>query len=79
MSYSQDEMASQDIPTIVRYALQHTAAEKLFYVGYSQGTRLLYMAASAEDTIVDKVCGNFENLHDATIRINGAWYFQPSS
>jgi hypothetical protein len=38
--FSLDELALVDVPTMIDYALQHTGASKLAYVGHSQVGRL---------------------------------------
>lgn len=34
------EMAMYDVPAMVSFILQHTAQEKLYYVGHAQGNSL---------------------------------------
>ena len=36
--FSWDENAQYDLPAMLRYILQHTKAEKIFYIGHSMGT-----------------------------------------
>lgn len=38
--YSYDEMARFDLPAVINFILQKTGQEKIYYVGYSQGTTM---------------------------------------
>ena len=37
---SYDEMARFDLPAVIHFILQKTGQEKIYYVGYSQGTTM---------------------------------------
>lgn len=37
---SYDEMARFDLPAVINFILQKTGQEKIYYVGYSQGTTM---------------------------------------
>lgn len=39
-SCSYDEMARFDLPAVINFILQKTGQEKIYYVGYSQGTTM---------------------------------------
>lgn len=39
-SYSYDEMARFDLPAVINFILQKTGQEKIYYIGYSQGTTM---------------------------------------
>lgn len=39
-SCSFDEMARFDLPAVINFILQKTGQEKIYYIGYSQGTTM---------------------------------------
>ncbi|NXX86636.1 LIPM Lipase, partial [Urocolius indicus] len=46
-SYSFHEMAMYDLPAMINYILKKTGQEQLYYVGYSQGTTIGFIAFSS--------------------------------
>lgn len=56
--YSYDEMARFDLPAVINFILQRTGQEKVYYVGYSQGTTM----------------GRFHGEQVCTIRDVGIWH-----
>ncbi|XP_059518735.1 lipase member M isoform X2 [Myotis daubentonii] len=43
-AFSYDEMARFDLPAVINFILQKTGQEKIYYVGYSQGTTMAPIA-----------------------------------
>lgn len=53
--FSHDEMASYDLPATVNYILEATGAEKIGFVGHSQGTTIAFAAFSSDKTLADHI------------------------
>ncbi|XP_059057612.1 lipase 3-like [Achroia grisella] len=53
--FSTDEIARVDLPALIDYALKITGQQKLFYVGYSQGTTAFFAMASAMPEYNEKI------------------------
>lgn len=56
-AFSWDEMARYDFPAMLAYALQQNGAEKLVYVGHSEGTTQAFAALSTNRTYEDMLHG----------------------
>ncbi|KAI8324902.1 alpha/beta-hydrolase [Martensiomyces pterosporus] len=54
-NFSIDEIALVDVPTTVDYILKETGAEKLTYIGFSQGTAQMFMALSRNKRLNEQV------------------------
>nr|XP_006121546.2 lipase member M-like [Pelodiscus sinensis] len=53
--YSFHEMALYDLPAIINFILQKTRQEQLYYIGYSQGTTLGFVAFSSLPRLAQKI------------------------
>ncbi|KAM9188003.1 lipase member M-like [Mergus octosetaceus] len=53
--FSFHEMAMYDVPAMVSFILQHTAQEKLYYVGHAQGNSLGFIAFSSMPQLAQKI------------------------
>ncbi|XP_050081569.1 lipase 3-like [Anopheles aquasalis] len=53
--FSWHEMGYYDLPAIIEYILRQTAAQKLIYIGHSQGTTVFFVMASARPEYNDKI------------------------
>jgi len=49
-------MANHDLPSMLNYVLHVTSAQKLFYVGHSQGTLIAFARLSRDHVLASKVC-----------------------
>ncbi|XP_054238618.1 lipase member M-like [Indicator indicator] len=54
-AFSFDEMAKYDIPAAINFILEKTGQEKLYYIGYSQGTTLAFIAFSTMPELAQKI------------------------
>ncbi|XP_006029059.1 lipase member M-like [Alligator sinensis] len=54
-SYSFHEMAVYDLPAIINFILQTTGQKELYYVGFSQGTTLGFIAFSSMPELAQKI------------------------
>ncbi|XP_018006598.1 lipase 3 [Hyalella azteca] len=52
--FSQDEMGEYDVPAMIDYILAQTGQSQLIYMGYSQGGRVGFMAAT-NTTVANKI------------------------
>lgn len=50
-----EQMAEEDTPSIIDFVLEKTGAEKLHYVGQSQGTALMFALLSTDQTVNEKL------------------------
>ncbi|XP_049876863.1 lipase 3-like [Pectinophora gossypiella] len=53
--YSTDEIALHDLPVMIDYVLKTSSQEKLYYVGYSQGTTAFFALAAARPEYNNKI------------------------
>jgi len=53
--FSWDEMAHYDLPASLNFVLNHTGAEKLFYVGHSMGSTTYLVMNSLDQSWADRV------------------------
>lgn len=53
--FTWDEMAKYDLPTSLNFVLEHTGAEKIFYVGHSMGSTTFMVMNSLDSSWADKV------------------------
>lgn len=53
--FSVDEIGLYDIPATVQYVLEKTGAEKVNYIGYSQGSGTFFIMCSERHTFCEKV------------------------
>lgn len=53
--FSYEEMGSKDLPATIDYILQETSNKKLTYVGFSQGTTILFVMCSLNPSYNDKI------------------------
>ncbi|KAM9379596.1 lipase member M-like [Phaethornis superciliosus] len=54
-AFSFDEMAKFDLPAAIDFILEKTGQEKLYYIGYSQGTTIAFIAFSTMPDLAQKV------------------------
>ncbi|XP_034261163.1 lipase member M-like [Pantherophis guttatus] len=54
-NFSFHEMAMEDLPAIIYFILAKTRQKQLFYVGYSQGSTLGFIAFSAMPALAEKI------------------------
>ncbi|XP_061720451.1 lipase 3-like [Cydia pomonella] len=53
--FSNDEIALHDLPAMIDYALNTTHQEKMYYVGFSEGTTTFFALASSLPVYNDKI------------------------
>ncbi|XP_054838209.1 lysosomal acid lipase/cholesteryl ester hydrolase-like isoform X2 [Eublepharis macularius] len=53
--FSFHEMAMYDLPATINFILQKTQQEKLYYIGYSQGASIGFIAFSAQPELSQKI------------------------
>uniref|UniRef100_A0A8C5TBM2 Partial AB-hydrolase lipase domain-containing protein n=1 Tax=Malurus cyaneus samueli TaxID=2593467 RepID=A0A8C5TBM2_9PASS len=54
-AFSFDEMAKFDLPAAINFILEKTGQEKLYYIGYSQGTTTAFIAFSTMPELAQKI------------------------
>uniref|UniRef100_A0A8D2PIR0 AB hydrolase-1 domain-containing protein n=1 Tax=Zosterops lateralis melanops TaxID=1220523 RepID=A0A8D2PIR0_ZOSLA len=54
-AFSFDEMAKFDLPAAINFILEKTGQEKLYYIGYSQGTTIGFIAFSTMPELAQKI------------------------
>ncbi|XP_039191868.1 lipase member M-like isoform X1 [Crotalus tigris] len=54
-AFSFDEMAKYDLPAVVNFILRKTGQQQLYYVGYSQGAAIAFIAFSAMPELAQKI------------------------
>uniref|UniRef100_A0AAA9TG67 Lipase n=1 Tax=Bos taurus TaxID=9913 RepID=A0AAA9TG67_BOVIN len=67
-AFSYDEMARFDLPAVINFILQKTGQEKIYYVGYSQGTTMGFIAFSTMPELAQKIKMYFALAPIATIK-----------
>ncbi|XP_049620524.1 lipase member M [Suncus etruscus] len=67
-AFSYDEMARFDLPAVINFILQKTGEEKIYYVGYSQGTTMGFIAFSTMPELAEKIKMYFALAPIATLR-----------
>ncbi|ELW66679.1 Lipase member M [Tupaia chinensis] len=65
---SYDEMARFDLPAVINFILQKTGQEKIYYVGYSQGTTMGFIAFSTMPELAQKIKMYFALAPIATVK-----------
>ncbi|XP_063540386.1 lipase 3-like [Cydia strobilella] len=53
--FSNDEIALHDLPAMIDYALNTTHQEKMYYIGFSEGTTTFFALASSRPVYNDKI------------------------
>lgn len=53
--FSWHEIGAIDLPTMIDYTLEKSQAEKIFYIGHSQGTTSFFVMASTFPEYNDKI------------------------
>ncbi|XP_061493673.1 putative lysosomal acid lipase/cholesteryl ester hydrolase [Rhineura floridana] len=53
--FSYDEMAKYDLPASINFILNKTGQERIFYIGYSQGTTVAFIAFSTMPQLAKKI------------------------
>ncbi|XP_010119598.1 PREDICTED: lipase member M-like [Chlamydotis macqueenii] len=53
--FSFDEMANFDLPAAINFIVEKTGQEKLYYIGYSQGTTIGFIAFSTMPVLAQKI------------------------
>lgn len=53
--YSTDEIALHDLPTMINFVLKTSNQDKMYYVGYSQGTTAFFALASSRPEYNNKI------------------------
>ncbi|NXT81928.1 LIPM Lipase, partial [Zapornia atra] len=54
-AFSFDEMARYDLPAAINFIVEKTGQEKLYYIGYSQGTTIAFIAFSIMPELAQKI------------------------
>ncbi|KAM7072816.1 lipase member J isoform 1-T1 [Molossus nigricans] len=54
-AFSFDEMAKYDLPASIEFIVKQTGQEKIFYVGYSQGTTIAFITFSTIPKIAERI------------------------
>ncbi|XP_026542940.1 lipase member M-like [Notechis scutatus] len=54
-AFSFDEMAKYDLPAVINFILKKTGQQQLYYVGYSQGATIGFVAFSAMPELAQKI------------------------
>ncbi|KAL8187088.1 UNVERIFIED_CONTAM: hypothetical protein K2H54_032791 [Gekko kuhli] len=54
-AFSFDEMAKYDLPAVLNFILQTTGQQQLFYIGYSQGAAIGFIAFSTMPQLAQKI------------------------
>uniref|UniRef100_A0A8B9C538 Lipase n=1 Tax=Anser brachyrhynchus TaxID=132585 RepID=A0A8B9C538_9AVES len=54
-AFSFDEMAKFDLPAVINFIVKKTGQEKLYYIGYSQGTTIAFIAFSTMPELAQKI------------------------
>uniref|UniRef100_A0A672TRN0 Lipase n=1 Tax=Strigops habroptila TaxID=2489341 RepID=A0A672TRN0_STRHB len=54
-AFSFDEMAKFDLPAAIDFIVEKTGQEKLYYIGYSQGTTIAFIAFSTMPELAQKI------------------------
>ncbi|XP_011359914.1 lipase member M [Pteropus vampyrus] len=67
-AFSFDEMARFDLPAVINFILQKTGQEKIYYIGYSQGTTMGFVAFSTMPELAQKIKLYFALAPIATIK-----------
>ncbi|XP_073934916.1 lipase member M isoform X3 [Castor canadensis] len=67
-AFSYDEMARFDLPAVINFILQKTGQEKIYYVGYSQGTTMGFIAFSTMPELAHKIKMYFALAPIATVK-----------
>ncbi|MEJ1276464.1 hypothetical protein NN561_007368 [Cricetulus griseus] len=65
---SYDEMARFDLPAVINFILQKTGQKKIYYVGYSQGTTMGFIAFSTMPELAHKIKMYFALAPIATVK-----------
>lgn len=58
-NFTFDEHASVDLPIMINTVLNITKKDKLYYVGHSQGTAVMFAKASEDQQFAEKISGFF--------------------
>lgn len=66
-----EQIAEEDTPSIIDFVLNATKAEKLHYVGQSQGTALMFALLSTDPTTVNRKLASYVAISPIT-RLGGA-------
>ncbi|XP_033697671.1 lipase member M isoform X4 [Tursiops truncatus] len=67
-AFSYDEMARFDLPAVTDFILQKTGQENIYYVGYSQGTTMGFIAFSTMPELAQKIRMYFALAPIATVK-----------
>ncbi|TKC46038.1 hypothetical protein EI555_013895 [Monodon monoceros] len=67
-AFSYDEMARFDLPAVIDFILQKTGQENIYYVGYSQGTTMGFIAFSTMPELAQKIRMYFALAPIATVK-----------
>uniref|UniRef100_A0A8C6XA81 AB hydrolase-1 domain-containing protein n=1 Tax=Naja naja TaxID=35670 RepID=A0A8C6XA81_NAJNA len=54
-AFSFDEMAKYDLPAVINFILRKTSQQQLYYVGYSQGATIGFLAFSTMPELAQKI------------------------
>ncbi|XP_048362954.1 lipase member M-like [Sphaerodactylus townsendi] len=54
-AFSFDEMAKYDLPAVLNFILQTTGQQQLYYIGYSQGAAIAFIAFSTMPELAQKI------------------------
>ena len=68
--FSQEEMGLKDLPTFIDHILATTGQEKLTYIGHSQGTTQMFLAASLNPEYFNSKVNLFVALGPVTSLVN---------
>ncbi|KAM9281999.1 LOW QUALITY PROTEIN: lipase member M-like [Cariama cristata] len=67
-AFNFDEMAKFDLPTTINFIVEKTGQEKLYYIGYSQGTTIAFIAFSTMPELAQKIRHYFALAPVTTIK-----------
>ncbi|KFV09649.1 Lipase member M, partial [Tauraco erythrolophus] len=67
-AFSFDEMAKFDLPAAINFIVKKTGQEKLYYIGYSQGTTIAFIAFSTIPELAQKIKLHFALAPVTTIK-----------
>uniref|UniRef100_A0A7N5JA64 Lipase n=1 Tax=Ailuropoda melanoleuca TaxID=9646 RepID=A0A7N5JA64_AILME len=54
-AFSLDEMANYDLPATIKFIVEKTGQERLYYVGHSQGTTIAFIAFSTNPELAKRI------------------------
>ncbi|NXJ39676.1 LIPM Lipase, partial [Ciconia maguari] len=71
-AFSFDEMAKFDLPAAINFTVEKTGQAKLYYIGYSQGTTIAFIAFATMPELAQKIKLYFASAPVTTIKYAGS-------